>query len=80
MRPKSIKTKKGEISAYGFACGSCLIFTMPTKGSVNLFQESGCYHVQYIPIIGKLIWKTFSIGELGKARKQFVEFKKQLLK
>lgn len=67
-----IRTARGLVSAYGFACGY-VERAIIGEISVSLWHENGCYHVRAHESgfggRGGLFWDSFRM--LGEARKRF---------
>lgn len=70
-----VKNKRGELTAYGYACGYVSEFSLSKGGKCELYHEGGVYHVRYFPEVNPYegrVW--FSHESLSVARKAFRVF------
>ena len=70
MKTTEILDKKGNLSAYGFACG---YVQSESKGNATkkLYKEHNTYHLIMVRAGERKIWLSYESNELAKARKDY---------
>jgi len=68
MRNK-VLNNKGELTAYGFACGYVRKYQDAFRGYiVRMYSEGGVYHVQEVENNKRLSWKVYDTKKQADIR------------
>lgn len=70
MKDKLFYIATGELSSYSLACG--YIDKREKDGiEYQLWREHDCYHVRILQNNTRLLWESFPLGELTRARRLY---------